>query len=119
MKIKKQLSNIKQYIEQLEQERDYLDARCAELEMPCLHVQGNFVIEQLREENTRLREQLRWRDVSENPEYSDYFLVKREADINGTRGLVNSILPYSDLWGWNNSSVVKWLPLPQPPSEEE
>ena len=32
MKIKKQLSKINEYIEQLEDERDYLDARCAELE---------------------------------------------------------------------------------------
>lgn len=67
----------------------------------------------LVEENARLREQLRWHSVDELPEHSDYYLVRRTADINGMRGIVSSILPYSDLFGWTDSNVLKWMPIPE------
>ena len=88
MNVKKRLQKVLDYVQDLEEENEILVNKASELEKPKLMIGGDVfgvwsgdnwkaphqdiehdqIMTLLLEENARLREQLRWRSVSELPE---------------------------------------------------
>ncbi len=107
--------------EQLEQERDYLDGRCAALENDLVL---DDVVSKLDKVKTRLAEleaQQRWIPVSERePEENRYVLVTDGKQVFEAK----CYKKYDELkWVWQgydiDENITHWMLKPQPPKDGE
>jgi len=106
-------------IRRLDKENLKLWLRLAASKNDILLREVNEMLKTTQSRVQELEDEQMWIPVSEKPEHSDRYLVRRYADVNGIRGLYISILPYNDLGGWTDSSITHWRPLPQPPKDGE
>lgn len=71
---------------------------------------------QLKLENIALKDQLRWRPVSEKPEKADVYFVKYKPYIKYNCTIVTTSWFDGEKFPWHD--VVKWLPIPPAPEGE-
>lgn len=73
-------------------------------------------VEILQAENTKLKDQLRWRPVSEKPEKADMYFVECKPYTGCGFTIVTTAWFDGEKFPWHD--VVKWLPIPPAPEGE-
>lgn len=108
-----------EYVTWLERENAKLEAKLTEvLEIQTVEKFQEIIRNQC-DEILALKDQLRWRPVSEKPKESDRYIVKyRQGKI-----VKKFIADYDIVLGWNmplpDVEIIEWLPIPPAPEGVE